>query len=68
MKYVGITETYDPCFVPDWETKLLEANVVISKELSDEMVEKLLIVQDRVNYPRTKGRELVRLPLLPQGD
>lgn len=53
MKYVGITETYDPCFVPDWETKLLEANVVISKELSDEMVEKLLIVQNRVIFHHT---------------
>lgn len=53
MKYVGITETYDPCFVPDWETRLLEANVVISKELSDEMVEKLLIVQDRVIFHHT---------------
>ena len=53
MKKIGITETYDPCFVPDWETKLLEANIVISKELNDEMIEKLLIVQDRVIFHHT---------------
>lgn len=53
MKYFGITETYDPCFVANWETRLLEANVIISKELSDEMIEKLLIVQDRVIFHHT---------------
>ena len=53
MKQVGITETYDPCFVIDWETKLLDANIVISKELSDEMIEKLLVVGDRVIFHHT---------------
>lgn len=53
MKKIGITETYDPCFVPDWEMKLLEANIVISKELNDEMIEKLLLVQDRVIFHHT---------------
>ena len=53
MRQIGITETYDPCFVPDWETRLLEANIVISKELSDEMIEKLLIVQGRVIFHHT---------------
>lgn len=53
MKQIGITETYDPCFVPDWETKLLDANIVISKELNDEMVEKLLLVKDRVVFHHT---------------
>jgi len=53
LKKIGITETYDPCFVPDWETKLLEANIVISKELNDEMIEKLLIVKDRVIFHHT---------------
>ncbi len=38
MKQIGITETFDPCFIQDWETRLLEANVIISKELTDEMV------------------------------
>ena len=42
MKSIGITETYDPCFVPDWETRLLDANIIISKELSDEMIEKFM--------------------------
>ena len=53
MKFIGITETYDPCFVPDWETRLLESNIIISKELSDEMIEKLLITQDRVIFHHT---------------
>lgn len=53
MKKIGITETYDPCFVQDWETRLLKANIVISKELNDEMIEKLLIVQDRVIFHHT---------------
>lgn len=53
MKQIGITETFDPCFVPDWEVKLLEANIIISKELSDEMIEKLLIVKDRVIFHHT---------------
>lgn len=52
-KKIGITETYDPCFVPDWETKLLDANIVISKELNDEMIEKLLVTQDRVIFHHT---------------
>lgn len=53
MKQIGITETFDPCFVSDWEVKLLEANIIISKELSDEMIEKLLIVQDRIIFHHT---------------
>lgn len=53
MKQIGITETFDPCFVDGWETKLLEANIIISKELSDEMIEKLLITQDRVIFHHT---------------
>lgn len=53
MKQIGITETFDPCFVPDWETKLLDANIIISKELTDEMIEKLLIVQDKVIFHHT---------------
>ena len=53
MKSIGITETYDPCFVQDWETRLLDANIIISKELSDEMIEKLLITQDRVIFHHT---------------
>jgi len=54
MKRIGITETFDPCFVPDWETKLLDANIVISKELNDEMIEKLLVVQERQAFMRCR--------------
>ena len=31
MKQIGITETYDPCFISDWETKLQDVNIIISK-------------------------------------
>lgn len=53
MKPVGITETYDPCFVDDWETRLLKANIIISKELNDEMVAKLVAVQGNVIFHHT---------------
>lgn len=53
MNYIGITETSDPCFHTDWETRLLAANIIISKELSFEMTENLLIVQDRVIFHHT---------------
>lgn len=39
MKQIGVTETYDPCFVPDLESKLLDANIIITKELTDDLVE-----------------------------
>lgn len=42
MKQVGTTETYDPCFVSDWDDKLLDANIIITKELSDDLIHKLL--------------------------
>ena len=67
MKQIGITETYDPCFVSDWETKLLDVNIIISKELSDEMIEKLLITQDRVIFHHTviiKRREILHKKVL----
>ena len=43
MKQFGITETGDPAFVSGWEKRLLEANIVISKELTDEMIERGII-------------------------
>lgn len=39
MKQIGITETYDPCFVDNLESKLLDANIIITKELTDHLVE-----------------------------
>lgn len=41
MKFIGTTETYDPCFVKDWEKRLKSVNLIITKELTDEMIEKL---------------------------
>lgn len=53
MKYFGITETGDPCFVPDWDLRLREANIIISKELTDEMIEKLIQHKDRIIFHHT---------------
>lgn len=53
MKYIGTTETYDPCFVPDWDSRLLEANIIISKELTDEMITKLVANKDRIIFHHT---------------
>lgn len=47
-KQIGITETYDPCFVPDWETRLLDAKIVISKELNDEMIDVYRCLKKRI--------------------
>lgn len=38
------------------ETKLLEANIAISKELNDEMIEKLLLVQVIIITPSCMRR------------
>lgn len=48
MKQIGVTETYDPCYVSDWDDKLLDANIIITKELSDDMIHKLLGSVDKV--------------------
>jgi len=53
MKYFGITETGDPCFVPDWDLRLREANIIISKELTEEMIEKLIQHKDRIIFHHT---------------
>jgi len=53
MKYFGITETGDPCFVPDWDIRLREANIIISKELTDEMIQKLVQHKDRIIFHHT---------------
>jgi len=43
---IGITETYDPCWVPDWEKRLKDVNVIITKQLSDDMISKLVEHKD----------------------
>lgn len=47
MKRIGTTETYDPAFVPDWERRLKEVNIIITKQLTDELIEKLIDYKDR---------------------
>jgi len=53
MKYIGTTETYDPCFVRDWETRLLDVNIIISKELTDSMIMKLVTHRDKIIFHHT---------------
>ena len=53
MKYIGITETGDPAFVKGWDNRLLEANIIISKELTDDMIEKLVNNQSRIIFHHT---------------
>lgn len=53
MKQFGITETGDPAFVSGWEKRLLDVNIVISKELTDEMIEKLVDNQNKVIFHHT---------------
>lgn len=53
MKFIGATETYDPCFVPDWDNRLLEVNIIISKELTDEMITKLVSNKDKIIFHHT---------------
>lgn len=39
MKYIGTTETYDPCFVDlrKLKDRLLDANIIITKELTEDL-------------------------------
>lgn len=53
MKQFGITETGDPVDVDGWEDRLLEANIIISKELSDVMIEKLIDNQNKIIFHHT---------------
>ena len=48
MKQVGITETYDPRFVYDWDKRLKDVNIIITKSLEGYMIEKLLANKDRI--------------------
>ena len=53
MKFIGTTETYDPCYVNDWETRLQDANIIISKELTNDMIYKLVKYQDKIIFHHT---------------
>ena len=44
---IGITETSDPCFHLDLFDKLYEANIIITKNLSTKLIEKLIENKDR---------------------
>lgn len=49
MKSVGVTETYDPCYVEDLESKLLpEANIIITKKLTRDLSDIILSNSNRV--------------------
>ena len=46
-QYVGITETNDPCFNLDLFDNLYDANIIITKNLSDKLIEKLIEHKDK---------------------
>lgn len=45
---IGVTETYDPFYVEGWEQRLLDANIIITKHLSDGMIDTLIKNKDRI--------------------
>jgi len=53
MKYIGATETFDPAFVKDWDQHLKEANLIISKRLTDDMIQKLVKNKDKIIFHHT---------------
>lgn len=48
MIQIGTTETYDPAFVMDWDKKLLDTNIIITKRLDDDMIKKLVYNERKV--------------------
>lgn len=42
MVRIGATETYDPCFDMSWSENLYEANIIITKNISNQIISKLL--------------------------
>ena len=46
-QYIGITETSDPCFHLDIFDNLYNANIIITKNLTNKMIEKLIEDKDK---------------------
>lgn len=42
MIKIGVTETYDPCFDYSWVDNLKDANIIITKNLTNKMIEELV--------------------------
>lgn len=53
MVKVGITERGDAGLDFSWERKLLPANIIISKELNDKLIEKLVKNKDKIIFHMT---------------
>lgn len=47
LPIIGVTETFDPAYVPDWETKLKDVNIIITKSLTNSMIKKLIDNQSK---------------------
>jgi DNA repair photolyase len=47
MEYIGITETSDPCFHLEIFDNLYKANIIITKNLSDKLIDKLVEHKDK---------------------
>lgn len=46
-QYIGITETSDPCFHLDLFDNLYDANIIITKNLSNKLIDKLIENKDK---------------------
>lgn len=47
MNKIGATETYDPCFDLSWVNNLQEANIIITKNLTNEVIKTLVENKDK---------------------
>ena len=67
-QYIGITETSDPCFHLDLFDNLYDANIIITKNLSTKLIEKLIENKDKcILHMTVTGMGGTRIePFVPQ--
>ena len=46
-QYIGITETSDPCFHLEVFDRLYDGNIIVTKNLSNKLIEKLIENKDK---------------------
>ena len=46
-QYIGITETSDPCFHLELFDRLYDGNIIVTKNLSNKLIEKLIENKDK---------------------
>jgi len=50
MQYIGVTEAGDPSFSFKWVDKLYDANIIISKNLNDRLIEELINHKEKIIF------------------